>query len=395
MKFEPEKFFIGLMDFFSILLPGALLTALLMDWAGPKVLGDDRYHGLVGAAGWAAFLFASYLLGHLVFLLGSWLDEFYDWARNRTLNKQIAMLAQRDHLLKWPARAVVWLVFKRERDLAVDRAVELKEKALEPLQAKDAINTFQWCKTLLNSKSPASLAVVQRFEADSKFFRCFTVVLLLLLVAWPFQHRWPPAGIPIMIALILLALWRYMEQRYKSTNQAYWSVITLLADDPKLAFKKPEPPPPGTPTHAGGVVYRHRGNTVEYLVVEAKKDPNEWVLPKGHIEAGEQPRETAIREVNEESGVWARIDADLELTSFLVDGKKKVVMQAFLMEAVGRGLSRERQRGNEWLSSDTPIDEKRIKARRKRMPEEALDLLARADELLKQRRASGKHDQPP
>ena len=26
---------------------------------------------------WAAFLFASQLLGHLIFLLGSWLDGFY------------------------------------------------------------------------------------------------------------------------------------------------------------------------------------------------------------------------------------------------------------------------------------------------------------------------------
>lgn len=41
---------------------------------------------------WAAFLFASYLFGHLVFLLGSWLDEFYDWARHHTLNTQIALL---------------------------------------------------------------------------------------------------------------------------------------------------------------------------------------------------------------------------------------------------------------------------------------------------------------
>ncbi len=30
MNFEPQKFFIGLMDFFSILLPGALLTYRLM-----------------------------------------------------------------------------------------------------------------------------------------------------------------------------------------------------------------------------------------------------------------------------------------------------------------------------------------------------------------------------
>lgn len=32
---EPQNFFIGLMDFFSILLPGALLTYLLMGEVGP------------------------------------------------------------------------------------------------------------------------------------------------------------------------------------------------------------------------------------------------------------------------------------------------------------------------------------------------------------------------
>ncbi len=37
MNFDPQKFFIGLMDFFSILLPCVLLTWLLMDDA-PAVL---------------------------------------------------------------------------------------------------------------------------------------------------------------------------------------------------------------------------------------------------------------------------------------------------------------------------------------------------------------------
>lgn len=186
MNFDPQKFFIGLMDFFSILLPGALLTWLLMGEVGPVVLGD-RYAKLDGTQAWVAFLFASFSLGHLIFLLGSWLDEFYDWARRYTLSTQITRLAR---LLPWPARALIWLVFKRERNLAVDRASRIKQQALGPLQAKDAINTFQWSKALLNVESPASLAVVQRFEADSKFYRCFTVVLLILLVAWP----WRKAG---------------------------------------------------------------------------------------------------------------------------------------------------------------------------------------------------------
>jgi hypothetical protein len=42
MNFEPQKFFIGMMNFFSILLPGSLLTWLLMGVVGPVVLGG-RY----------------------------------------------------------------------------------------------------------------------------------------------------------------------------------------------------------------------------------------------------------------------------------------------------------------------------------------------------------------
>lgn len=40
MNLDLQKFFIGLMDFLSILLPGALLTWLLMDEVGPVVLGE-------------------------------------------------------------------------------------------------------------------------------------------------------------------------------------------------------------------------------------------------------------------------------------------------------------------------------------------------------------------
>jgi len=65
------------------------------------VLGD-RYAKLAGAEAWAAFLFASCLVGHLLFLLGSWLDEFDDWARGHTLNAQIALLARRAACCRGP-----------------------------------------------------------------------------------------------------------------------------------------------------------------------------------------------------------------------------------------------------------------------------------------------------
>jgi 8-oxo-dGTP pyrophosphatase MutT (NUDIX family) len=347
MNFEPQKVFIGLMDFFSILLPGALLTYLLMDEVGPVVLGD-RFSKLVGAEAWAVFLFTSYLFGHLIFLLGSWLDEIYDWGRRYTLNAQVTMLARRGRLLPWPIRVLIWLVFKRERNLAVDRAAKIKQQALAALQAKDAINTFQWSKAWLNAESPASLAVVQRFEADSKFFRCFTVVLLLLLAVWPLQHKWPLTGIPVVLALLLLALWRYMEQRFKATNQAYWSIITLTAQGGKVQISKPVPAA-GSPTHAGGVVFRMRGDETQYLLVEATNDPTQWVLPKGHVEESEHSRETAVREVHEETGVWARIVHDLGDVSYTVEGGTVVTVRFFLMQAVGHGLRQDTRRQHAWL----------------------------------------------
>ena len=51
MDFEPQKFFIGVIDFFSILLPGAALTYLFKDDVGPQVLGK-RCGTPQGAESW-------------------------------------------------------------------------------------------------------------------------------------------------------------------------------------------------------------------------------------------------------------------------------------------------------------------------------------------------------
>ena len=362
VEFEPEKFFVGLMDFFSILLPGALLTFLFMGQAGPLALGAD-YGKLAGAQGWTAFLFASYLVGHLIFLLGSWLDILYDWVRNHTLNNQIALVARRKRLPSWLLRTIVWVVFKRERSLAVTTASEIKKHAVEALRAKDAMNTFQWCKALLNIESSASLALVQRFEADSKFFRCLSVVIILVLVTWPLQHRWPSSLLPVAFVLLLLSLWRYMDQRLKSTNQAYWAVIALTAKDGKIQLASAELPPDNL-THAGGVVVRMRGSETQYLLVEATNDPDQWVLPKGHIEEREDPTMTAVREVHEEAGVWGCIEDHLHDVSYSVKGKS-VCVRFYLMRALGRGFREDFGREHVWLPLQKAIDKARHEETRK------------------------------
>ncbi len=57
---------------------------------------------------------------------------------------------------------------------------------------------------------------------------------------------------------------------------------------------------------AGGVVYRKIDGKIEFLLGK-HSGYHKWVLPKGLVERGESQEEAAVREVEEEVGVVARI----------------------------------------------------------------------------------------
>jgi predicted NUDIX family NTP pyrophosphohydrolase len=69
-------------------------------------------------------------------------------------------------------------------------------------------------------------------------------------------------------------------------------------------------------TSAGILLFRHAGEAVEVLLVHpggpfwAKKDLGAWSVPKGEVEAGEEPRECALRELEEELGSPFAFGAD-------------------------------------------------------------------------------------
>lgn len=101
--------------------------------------------------------------------------------------------------------------------------------------------------------------------------------------------------------------------------------------------------PPPQPTHAGGVVFRQQGGEPQFLLITARRQPHEWVYPKGHIERAETPEQAALREVHEESGVNAEIVAPLEDVRIQVAGEDQII-RFFLMRADGEGSPGEGRR---------------------------------------------------
>jgi 8-oxo-dGTP pyrophosphatase MutT (NUDIX family) len=82
---------------------------------------------------------------------------------------------------------------------------------------------------------------------------------------------------------------------------------------------------------AGAIVVRRDRDGLRVLVVTAKKNPSQWLFPKGHIEPGESPEEAAVREVSEEAGVVGHVVRPVGEMSYEFGGHSYHV-RYFLME---------------------------------------------------------------
>ncbi len=197
-------------------------------------------------------------------------------------------------------------MIRADSDTALHKALMIKEHYLDPMNASSAMNAYQWSKARLTSENPEAMAVdFQRYEADSKIFRSLVIILFIYVVVLLYQVRIIEAL--IILFLIFLALWRYSDQRLKSVTQACIGFIISMEAGKNNLSSFIKIPTAGVPTHAGGLVYKKSTDKTLFLFVNALKNPNEWVLPKGHIEAEENWKETAVREIWEETGVWAKV----------------------------------------------------------------------------------------
>jgi 8-oxo-dGTP pyrophosphatase MutT (NUDIX family) len=91
---------------------------------------------------------------------------------------------------------------------------------------------------------------------------------------------------------------------------------------------------------AGGVVYRRRGDEIEVVLASRRTRRGDlaWGLAKGGIEEGETLEDAAVREVAEETGYRADIEADLGDTKYFYvweDTRIRKTVRFYLMRCTG------------------------------------------------------------
>ena len=106
---------------------------------------------------------------------------------------------------------------------------------------------------------------------------------------------------------------------------------------------------------AGGIAYRidARKGGVSVLLVSSKKEPGNWIFPKGHVERGETSEEAGVRELEEEAGVTGDVIGPAGEQEFDWRGQKYRV-EYFLVRATAESDETD-GRKKVWLPFDEAV----------------------------------------
>lgn len=202
---KPSDFYMGMSEFLSVLIPGFIVSAVVSDYFG--LIDFEQLTPRV----WVLLPIVSYIVGHILFALGSYWDTLYDKFKpkgNEELLKKVGEI----------------------------RRCNQKADCAE-------VNHYKWCRSLLSKEHPEGYAEVLRKEADSKLFRSLILPLIILSLFLYFKADLEQYRNWFLLSeiIVLIAFWRYRGQRFKACKIAYTHAIVLFQLG--LLNLKPAPDP--------------------------------------------------------------------------------------------------------------------------------------------------------
>lgn len=191
-EYKPSDFFIGIIDFFAVLLPGAIFCFIFRDFAQNRIFGPVLPHLNGDPQNWIAFVLSAYLFGHFLLSFGARLDPLYD---------------------------KIFLPYMRRKG----DELKLRAYTLVKRHPEAKYDLLKWATAFVRIHSATAAADIDRLDAESKFFRSMVIVLIVLMTSlhadWRLWVGWS--------GILLLTLWRYANQRWKRTELTYRYFIIL------------------------------------------------------------------------------------------------------------------------------------------------------------------------
>jgi len=282
MDFKPNEFFLGLVDFTAIFLPGCLPTGILLAVEAQNLLFKEPLYCIAlqensSTVFYVVYVFFAYTVGYFLSSIATFLDTWSDKIRHQIYpdddfitkkylksigidledksseNKQkienikdgIACSKSshkkyfneyKDIFLKNEFRQLTHFFFEFEWGIKVNKVLEQVARIKPNHRLEGAINHFQWSSTVLDSIYPVAAEKSNRSMAASKFFRSLVIVFLLSLL-FQLVHMLPQfISNCVWFGLALLSFREYVVQRQKSIQAAYRGIITFYTLPDK--FKK-------------------------------------------------------------------------------------------------------------------------------------------------------------
>ena len=118
-----------------------------------------------------------------------------------------------------------------------------------------------------------------------------------------------------------------------------------------------KPPSDARNLQAAAIPYRWNSGRLEIAMI-TRRQGGSWIVPKGNVEPGETPRQSARREASEEAGLLGKIGLRPLGSYQYRKGREPRVVVVFLLR-VTRQLSRWSEddfRNRKWVRADRAIE---------------------------------------